>query len=100
MDDVEKAKELGFRLYCQKILVTNKYCALNVDLKNRPKTEGSIFRLTVKEANQSFLRTCSVGPRPHTRELALAQGAWMFCWPFLTTHKADNEIAFSYYFLL
>lgn len=95
MNDVEEANELGFCLYCQKILVTNKYCALNVDLKNRPKTEGSIFMLlTVKKANQSFLsegkRTndtedlpSSVGPRPHTRELALAQGAWMCCcWTF------------------
>lgn len=57
MDDVEEASELGFCLYCQKILVTHKYCALNVDLKNRPETEGFIsMLLTVKKANQSFPR--------------------------------------------
>lgn len=68
MDDVEEATGLGFCFYCQQILVTSKYCALNVGLKNRPKTEGSIFMLlTVKKANQSFLRTClAVWVQDHT----------------------------------
>jgi hypothetical protein len=68
MGDVEEASELGFGLYCQKILVTSKYCALNVDIKNRSKPQGSIFMLqTVKAANQSFLRTSlAVWAQDHT----------------------------------